>query len=224
MDKITSKKFTCIVPARAGSVGLKNKNIRKIKGRTLIQRAVDLGLELDHNVILTTNIDDALPALYTGKVSIHKRSSELSTSEAEMRDVIADVITRFSLRGPIILLQPTSPLRTKNQLENIINIYQKKLPSLLLSVLEVDNCMLKNYVQCGENFLPINSPEYLFANRQQLPSVFHPNGAFYVFDAQDFLKNGFNPERIEVFVMDEVSSLDIDKYSDIVKARRYAEN
>ena len=105
------KKITCIVPARAGSVGVKNKNTRKIKGRSLIQRAVDLGLALDHNVILSTDVRNALPATYAGRVIIQKRKSGLCTSEAKMQDVVHDVITEFKLNGPIVLLQPTSPLR-----------------------------------------------------------------------------------------------------------------
>jgi CMP-N,N'-diacetyllegionaminic acid synthase len=218
------KKITCIVPARAGSVGVKNKNTRKIKGRSLIQRAVDLGLALDHNVILSTDVRNALPATYAGRVIIQKRKSGLCTSEAKMQDVVHDVITEFKLNGPIVLLQPTSPLRRVEQLKSIIEIYLKKLPTLLLSVVEEDRSILKNYVRIEDKILPINATEYLFANRQSLPPVYHPNGAFYVFDAQDFLKERFNPKNIEVFVMDDASSLDIDDSSDLVRARLHAEN
>ena len=218
------KKFTCIVPARAGSAGIKNKNTRIIKGRSLIQRAVDLGLALNYNVILTTDVRNALPANYAGRVTIQKRKSGLCTSEAEMQDVLYDVIKEFKLTGPIVLLQPTSPLRRVSQLKSIIDIYLKKLPTLLLSVVEEDRSILKNYVRLGERILPISATEYLFANRQNLPPVYHPNGAFYVFDAQDFLKERFNPKNIELFVMDNASSLDIDDPSDLVRARRHAEN
>ena len=90
--------------------------------------------------------------------------------------------------------------------------------------MEEDRSILKNYVRIEDKILPINATEYLFANRQSLPPVYHPNGAFYVFDAQDFLKERFNPKNIEVFVMDDASSLDIDDSSDLVRARLHAEN
>ena len=188
--------MTVLIPARAGSVELKNKNLRKIKGRTLIQRAVDLGLNSKQRVIVTTNIVNPLPERYEQQVEIYHRPETLCTKTAEITDVIRDAINALNLKGAIVLLQPTSPLRSQKQLDEILKMYFSLKPTLCLSATQEDNVILKNYIKINENYEPISRVEYLFSNRQSLPKVFHPNGAFYVFDAEDFNQNGFNTKAV----------------------------
>ena len=107
------KDITVLVPARAGSVAVKNKNLRKVKGRSLIQRAVDLGVALNLRVVLTTNISKPLPPEYVNLVDIHRRSENLSSRRTEMERVVKDAIHQLDIQGTIVLLQPTSPLRTR---------------------------------------------------------------------------------------------------------------
>ena len=218
------KDVTVLVPARAGSVSVKNKNLRKVKGRSLIQRAVDLGLTLNLRVVLTTNIYKPLPQKYGNLVDIHWRSENLSSSKTEMEPVLKDAIHHMDIRGTIVLLQPTSPLRTVAQLEEILEIFNSSHCTLCLSGVRTNNIILKNYIKINDKFLPISSKKYLFENRQMLPKVFHPNGAFYVFDAEDFYVNGFNPSNLMIYEMDEITSLDIDSYSDLRRVRKYAES
>ena len=93
------KDVTVLVPARAGSVSVKNKNLRKVKGRSLIQRAVDLGLTLNLRVVLTTNIYKPLPQKYGNLVDIHWRSENLSSSKTEMEPVLKDAIHHMDMGG-----------------------------------------------------------------------------------------------------------------------------
>ena len=218
------KNITIIVPARAGSVGVKNKNLRKIKGRSLIQRAVDLGLRGNFKVIVTTDIPKPLPVEYKGLVTIYKRPEHLSSHTANMDSVILDLIKTIKLQGTIILLQPTSPLRTYRQLMEILELYVSSSCTLCISGSREDNNILKNYIKLNDKYEPISSNKYLFSNRQDLPLVFHPNGAFYVFDADDFCLNGFNTSNVVIYEMDSVSSLDIDTKTDLRKVRKYAKS
>ena len=217
-------KVTAVIPARSGSIGLKDKNLQKINGRSLIQRAVDLALDLNCEVIVTTNIAKPLSAGYEGKVKIHKRRPELCSSNSLMIDVIKDVIRAKNLIGTIVLLQPTSPLRTVKQLKEILDLYHRKDTTLSLSVSNADNTILKNFVKINDTFTPINNKDFLFQNRQDLPQVYHPNGAFYVFDASTFILKGFNTESISVYEMDDTTSIDIDTIDDLELARLHAEN
>jgi CMP-N-acetylneuraminic acid synthetase len=210
------------VPARAGSVGVKNKNLRMINGRSLIQRAVDLGLSLNFRVVVTTNIKKPLPNDYERHVQIYRRAEDLCSNKSDMTPVIKDVINNLKLKGVIVLLQPTSPLRTVSQLSDVLEMYFTLNPTLCLSATLNDSVILKNLIKKENKFLPISRNEYLFQNRQTLPEVFRPNGAFFIFDATDFNINGFNLKNIAVFEMDEITSLDIDNEKDFERAEKYA--
>lgn len=218
------ERVTVLVPARAGSVRVKNKNLRLVNGKSLIQRAVDLGIGVSSHIIVTTDIENPLPKEYECCVRVHRRPDDLCSSEADMTSVIKDVINTLKLRGVIVLLQPTSPLRTAKQLNDILEIYFALKPSLCLSVTINDKVTLKNLVKLDRQFFPISSKDYLFQNTQSLPEVFRPNGAFYVFDAADFSINGFNLENIAVLEMDEITSLDIDTEFDFEKVIEYAKS
>jgi N-acylneuraminate cytidylyltransferase len=210
------------VPARAGSVGVKNKNLRMVNGKSLIQTAVDLGISLNCQVVVTTNIKNPLPKKYESSVKVHRRPEDLCSSEAEMIPVIKNVIDALKIEGVVVLLQPTSPLRTLKQLKDVLKIYFTLKPTLCLSVTMNDKTILKNLVKLENKFFPISAVDYMFQNRQSLPEVFRPNGAFYVFDAADFSANSFNLENIAVLEMDEITSLDVDTEVDLEKVIKYA--
>lgn len=195
-----------------------------VNGMSLIQRAVELGIGLSRQVIVTTDIKNPLPKKYEGLVQLHRRPDDLCSSEAEMAAVIKDVINALKLKGVIVLLQPTSPLRTVKQLNDILEMYFALKPTLCLSATITDKTTLKNLVKVDNKFFPISTKDYLFQNGQSLPEVFRPNGAFYVFDATDFSANGFNLENIAVFEMDEITSVDIDTETDFEKVTKYAES
>ena len=210
------------MPARAGSVGVKNKNLRMVNGKSLIQTAVGLGISLNCQVVVTTNIKNPLPKKYKSSVKVHRRPEDLCSSEAEMIPVIKDVIDALKIEGVVVLLQPTSPLRTLKQLKDILKIYFTLKPTLCLSATINDKTNLKNLVKLENKFFPISTGGYMFQNRQSLPEVFRPNGAFYVFDAADFSTNSFNLENIAVLEMDEITSLDVDTEVDLEKVIKYA--
>ena len=222
-DRRLSSSFICVVPARAGSKGLRNKNTQRISGKTLIERAVDLGLAASLPVILTTDIPNAIPANYQSLVTLRHRPKHLCTDTATMNDVILDVIRHFELKANLILLQPTSPFRKIEHLQDAIRRYTDTCPTLLLTAKIADSSVLKHVVQIGENFHPICDAKYMFENRQHLPAVFQPNGAIYIFNASSFVSNGFDVSNLEIIEMDDESSLDIDDLSDLAIAREIKE-
>ena len=214
------RRYTCVVPARKGSRSIKNKNLQKIGDTSLVGYAINLALSSKFKVILTTDIEELVDNYKSFEIEIRKRPKHLATDSATMEDVILDVIKSYSLEDQeIILLQPTSPFRTCEQLHSMIDLYQKSYCSLLLSVTEIDANVLKCFIK-SEEFEPINKKKYLFSNRQELPQVFKPNGAFYIFNGQSFLEKGFDVSNIKTFVMDACTSLDIDTTEDLNKARK----
>ena len=98
-----------------------------------------------------------------------------------MESVIIDAIKSYQLEDrDIILLQPTSPFRTLKQIKKCMDLYLNAKCSLLISVTAADPVVLKYFVQ-EQGVKAISDEKYLFSNRQDLPKVFKPNGAFYIF-------------------------------------------
>jgi len=206
-----------IVPFRAGSKGLKNKNFLTLGDIPLWERALNQALVFSDQVILSSDRLDKCELRGDRKVLLDDRPQELATDDTEMKQVIEHIIKKYDLRDEIIvLLQPTSPLRAQTDIDKAIKLFQTGKFSLVLTVTEVDKNHLKAGLLENEKLIPINNPEYLFQNRQSLPSVFKPNGAIYVFQADTFRANGgFPKEAIGVLKMDETSSTDIDGLNDL---------
>ena len=94
---------------------------------------------------------------------------------------------------------------------------------MVMSVSKKDNRILKHGFIKNGRFETVNRAEYCFENTQNLPDVFGPNGAIYIFRADDFLAaKGFPHDSVYAYEMDLVSSIDIDKIEDFEKAERLA--
>ena len=223
---VKQRKLCCLVPARAGSKGLRHKNLEKIGEYNLVDIAVNLGKACGQDVAISTDIEDVQRAYQDSDILLRHRPDSLSGDNVPMSDVIKDAITALALDDyDIILLQPTSPLRTTAQLESCIGRYYQEAATLLVSVCSAPSSVLKYYIeQSGQDggARPITDAKYLFANRQSLPPVWRPNGAFYIFSARDFLRHEFNTKKLALYEMDEATSLDVDTADDLATARALA--
>lgn len=223
---VKQRKLCCLVPARAGSKGLPHKNLEKIGGYNLVDIAVNLGKGSAQNVAITTDIQDVQISYQDSGILLRHRPDSLSGDNVPMSDVIKDAISALALDDyDIVLLQPTSPLRTSAQLEACIERYYQKAATLLLSVCEAPSSVLKYYIEESDEEGGVRSiadAKYLFANRQTLPPVWRPNGAFYIFNASDFLHHEFNTKKLALYEMDEATSLDVDNAGDLANARALA--
>lgn len=110
-----------VVPARGGSKGLPGKNARPFLGIPLLERAILIGAQTCDKVVVTTDSGE-LAELATScgiACEVHFRPPELATDEAPMLPVVQDAI-RGREGDVIVLLQPTQPLRTAEQVRGAI--------------------------------------------------------------------------------------------------------
>ena len=217
---VHNRQICALITARNGSVGVVKKNLQKLGGKTLVEIATNLALGAKLEVIISTDIPEVINGKHNRKVVIYNRPPALCDNNVSIEDVIKDVIRNKRIEGDVVLLQPTSPLREAKQLKAIIELYYQKMPSLCLSATVEDSSVLKSYVLNGDSYESINKKEYLFKNRQELPKVFRPNGAFYIFNAKRFLNKGFDTQNVEIFEMNKLTSIDIDTYEDLEKIRK----
>lgn len=209
--------LTVIVPARSGSKGLPGKNFLRIGGLPLFEHAVNIGVELGARVIVATDSDALTSGLLTTAGEVYRRSDESAVDSAPMSLLIGELIEEFGLeQSTLVLLQPTSPLRTLGDVYGAIEVYKSGDHDLVMSVCTHDSTLLKTLTLTSEGTIqPISKPEFLFSNRQSLPPVYKPNGALYIFSASDFMKNNdFPVNNIGSYIMPKERSHDIDDLAD----------
>lgn len=209
-----------ILPLRAGSKGLPDKNLRMLAGQPLYERTMDQALRISGRCVITTDIPEILGAKLPSAVRVVHRPARLATDDTPMTPVLLSLFDSLAQEGRLpdlaVLLQATSPLREDADIVQAVTRYRQGDLDLAMTVTRTDPQILK-YGMLDENrFHPVSLPQYCFANRQDLPDVVRPNGAVYVFSPQWFVSNsGFVTERIGAVEMPADRSLDIDGSHDL---------
>lgn len=216
-------KNIAIIPARSGSKGLKDKNIRSLNGKPLIAYTIDAAKKsevFDEIFVSTDSEKYAKIAREWGANVPFLRSSQLSSDTASSWDVLKDALEKYKEMGlefdTVTLLQPTSPLRTA---EDIVSAYQKminKNAKAIVSVCEVDHsplwCNILPEDTSMEDFL---SKDLLDVPRQNLSTYFRVNGAIYIvkIDYLMFTESIYN-DSCYAYIMKKENSIDIDDEMD----------
>jgi CMP-N,N'-diacetyllegionaminic acid synthase len=209
-----------VIPARGGSKGVPGKNIKLLNGKPLIAHAIECAKKCIKvtRTVVSTDSDDILDiALRFGAEAI-KRPSNLADDTSNVVTAVEDIFEKlghdFDL---VILLQPTSPLRTHIDLENIITMLEKdKSIDGVISVVHLEDCHPARMYNLENNNLMIpflNEGES--KRRQDLKPVYFRNGCFYAVRINAFLKErSFMVERKKAYLMDANWLVNIDSYRD----------
>jgi len=224
----TIKTIFSIIPAKSKSLGLKNKNLKKINNKSLIQITIESAKKskLIKNVFLTSDSDKILKLGKKNNIEIIKRPLKLSNNIANANEVILHSLLKikkkFSIKKSIcIYLQPTSPLRTTKHIDDALkNFLNSKSSKTLISVCDAPY-LSKSLVKKGKYLFPSNSEKKITSNRQKLIKNYMPNGAIYIFSTEAFLKKGRIPiKKIIPYFMNKMESIDIDDFFDLEIARK----
>ncbi|MFQ3251763.1 MAG: CMP-N-acetylneuraminic acid synthetase [Loktanella salsilacus] len=181
-----------LIPLRAGSKGLPGKNIRLLAGKPLYEHTVDQARTAGiGHVVITTDIEELIGADLGRDVCVAPRPASLATDTTSMAEVLRHVLSVDIVgAATVVLLQATSPLRDPADIRRGIDLHLGRQFDLVMSVTRAESGVLKWGKADGDRFLPLSDPEHCFSNRAQLPPVYRPNGAVYVFDAEWFRRTG----------------------------------
>ena len=224
MDELS---VLAIIPARSGSKGLPGKNIINCAGRPLISWSIVAAVESKYitRVVVTTDSEEiAEVAKEYGAWVPFLRKPDLAKDDSSITDVVNDVINNIKNQfhhDLVILLQPTSPLRTSIHIDDAIDLYFKKKTGktdTLVSIYEVDSkCLLAFGIKKDSgNMYSHFGVDLKNLRRQNLPKCYAPNGAIYIAPTNHF--TGFYSENTIPFIMDNEVSIDIDYMDDLEKA------
>lgn len=219
--------FVAIIPARGGSKRLKNKNLRLVAGKSLVQRTIETAKKSKYlkKIILSSDKEKILDIGRNLNIDILKRSKKLSSDYAKTADVVMDVLKKISNKKKykyFILLQPTSPLRNQQDINKSIEIFLKKKALSLISVVSVDKKFLKSFILTRNKYLkPINNKGYAFYPTQNLPNLYLSNGAIYIVNINYFKnKKEFYSKKTVYYEMTKENSLDIDTLKNFKKVSK----
>ena len=217
-----NKKFLAIIPARGGSKSIPNKNIMTICGKPLIAYTIDAGKKSKYidEIIVSTDSDviKVIAQQYGAKVPF-LRPESLSNDTSKSIDVVMHAIDFYKKNNVsfdyVILLQPTSPLRTFEHLDKAIEKLIESNSTSLVSVCEADeNPVLMRSIE-NEKLKEVISFEGTNLRRQDLPTFYIFNGALYINSNEMLInKKKFIDENTIPYVMDKESSIDIDTILD----------
>lgn len=210
-----------VIPARGGSKGVPGKNIKELGGKPLIQYAIDAARDIfeDKDIIVSTDSEKIKTTVESLGLEVpFIRPVELATDQSGSREVLLHALSFFESKDiypeTLILLQPTSPFRNATHIEEALALYNNDL-DMVVSVKETKSnpyYILKE--ENSQGFLE-NSKKGNFTKRQDCPKVWELNGAIYIINIKSLKSRPINEfTKVKKYVMDEVSSHDIDTKMD----------
>lgn len=226
-----------LIPARGGSKGLPGKNIRPLCGRPLIEYTIEAALHSDlvTDVIVSTESKEIADiALSAGASVPFMRPVELASDTSLGLDTYIytcdRLIKELGAKIPnIIILQPTSPLRTTDDIDNATMLFKQKAANAVISVVEnpFPDQWQNRIDEYGVLHNNVNKSDFMIKNRQDYDKSYLFNGAIYVFD-YNFIRTcrTYYSERTFAYVMPRERSIDIDdlldfEFAEFLMMRRF---
>ena len=157
-----------VIPARGGSSGIPRKNVRMFAGKPLIAHTIDAAKRapsVSRIIVSTDDEEIARVSKECGADVPFLRPAELATSTSKVVDAVVHLLEKLKADenyapAHILLLQPTSPLRTSDDIEKAIKLFFDSEADSLVSVVRTENVLMtKN----AENALTVQNPELLLS-------------------------------------------------------------
>jgi len=207
-----------IIPARSGSKGVKDKNIRPMAGKPLMAYTIEAALksgQFDEVMVSTDSEEYAQIAEQWGASVPFLRSATNASDTASSWDMVDEVLGKYKELGQefdsFCLLQPTSPLRDSQDIAKAYELFRAKATFAVVSVCEAEHSPLwcGHLPESGEflDFIKAGGAE----QRQAGGKFYRLNGAIYIVDIEKFATERFLYQAGSyAYVMSQKKSVDID--------------
>ena len=206
------------IPARRGSKGIPNKNLKNFKGKPLIQWSIEQALKseyIDRVIVSTDDEEIADISKEIGAEIPFIRPDFLATDSSPIIDTVIYTLDKLKEINDVILMQPTSPLRRVSDIEKIIRLRTDNGRNSAVSVKEISEhpeWMISIKQNNLLNYIPKNNSK---KRRQDLPKLHILNGSLYLSNRDHLYENlSFISNETTPYVMKKEFSVDIDNELD----------
>ncbi len=220
-------KNIAIIPARSGSKGVKDKNIRDLCGKPLMAYSIEAALKsgkFEEVMVSTDSEKYAVIAKQYGASVPFLRSDATASDTASSWDMVDEVLHNYKTLGrefdTFCLLQPTSPLRNAEDIVAAYSLYEDKADFAVVSVCEAEHSPL----WCGH--LPESNEFINFVDEKNLKQrqagrkFYRLNGAIYIVNIHEFaIKRNLYGQGSFAYIMSQEKSVDIDTELDFLVAK-----
>ena len=216
---IGKSKVIAVIPARKESKRILNKNLKIFNGKPLISWTIEEAKKSKFidKIIISTDSKEIASLGIDYKIDVpFIRPKNLATDKASSFSVLKHALEFYKLEYKIVvLLQPTSPLRTVNDIDNAFSLLDQRFQAII-SVCPMSHppvwCNTLPENKSMFDFIPI---KYRGLRSQDVPTHHQINGSIYISYINYLLENkGFLGEKTKAFIMPEDRSIDIDTLTD----------
>ena len=202
---MSSSNFLAIIPARSGSERLPHKNKLNLCGKPLISWTIEAAKRSKYidKIAVTSDDSEILKIAKKSSVEIIVRPYELASNSATSVDVIKHSLESLDTYEYVILLQPTSPLRNYQHIDESIKFLKQKNADAIISVCKTDhNPLWSNRLDSNLNMSNFIENEQSSKRSQDLEKFYRLNGAIYICKTENFLKeNTFFIRKIYLLLL-----------------------
>lgn len=211
--------FLGIIPARGGSKGIKRKNIYPLASKPLIGYTIDAALSSGvlEEVLVSTDDHEICEVARKLGVEVIKRPPELADDATPTVEVAIHAFRETGHEGPLMVLQPTSPLRTAEDIRGAVKTFeQNSWADSLVSITDFPHTPFWAMKIENRRLKPLFGSKYFKMRRQDLEKAYIPNGAIFIGKKETLEEKGtFYTENTVAYYMPPERSIDIDTEIDI---------
>lgn len=220
---VEQMKGIAIIPARSGSKGLKDKNIKMLNGKPLLSYTIEAAIEskiFEKVIVSTDSMKYAEVAKRYGADVPFLRKKELAMDNTSSWNVVKDVLLYEKKNEQnydiCALLQPTSPLRKSGDIKNAYKMFCNKNANAVISICEVEHPIQWCFQIDSDFDMKSFSNSICSEQRQSMPIFYRENGAIYLLKTNLIMESTCNiyKEKCYGYIMDNRNSIDIDSIID----------
>ena len=225
---IDDKKVLAIIPARGGSKGIKDKNIYPLCGKPLIAYSIEAAKQsryIDEILVSTDSEKIASVAKDFGASVPFLRPAELASDTSKSIDAILHAIGTLKnnkqMFDVLVLLQPTSPLRSTEDIDGALEEFSRNSYKSLVSVSEVNDnpILIRTIDESGKLKRLLNTDSSV--RRQDMKKYYRVNGSIYINLISEVDVNTSFNDNIIPYIVPQERAIDIDEMKDLAVAKYY---
>lgn len=221
------EKILALIPARGGSKGIPGKNTRELAGKPLIAYTIEAARScacLDDVLVSTDSEEIAGVAEKFGAWVPFLRPEELAGDRSKTIDAVIYTLERLAKEGKeydyVVLLQPTSPLRTSEDVEGAVRLALETGKDVVAVSEVADSPILVRTCDNAGNLTPL-LPGGSTIRRQDMPDYYRVNGSIYVNRVRSLTGDSSLNDNPVGYIMPRERSVDIDESVDFAVAEYF---